>query len=209
MDLRRVVTPHQDRLVAVAGEQRQQLFVRDPRQYRRVGDLVAVQVQDRQDRPVVYRVEEFIGVPARGQRTGLGLAITDDAGDQQARVVERGAVGVRQRVTELTALMDRPGGLRRHMAWDAAGEGELPEQPAQPLGIPGDLRVDLAVGAFEVGIRDQARSAVARPDHIHRGQPSADNDPVQVGVEQVQPRRVPPVAEQSRLDVRQRQRLSQ
>ena len=47
--------------------------------------------------------------PARGERTGLGLAVAHDARDHQAGVVERRAEGVHERVAELAALVDRPG----------------------------------------------------------------------------------------------------
>ena len=72
--------------------QADQLGLRNPGEHRRVGDLVAVQVQNRQHRAVAHRVEKLVRMPARRQRTGLGLAVTDDAGDEQARVVERRAV---------------------------------------------------------------------------------------------------------------------
>ena len=61
-----------------------------------IGDLVAVEVQDRQDRPVGRRVQELVGMPARRQRSGLRLAVADDAGDDQVGIVEGGAVGVRE-----------------------------------------------------------------------------------------------------------------
>ena len=72
-------------------------------------------------------------MPARGQRAGLGLAVADDAADEQVRVVERRAVGVRQRVAQLAALVDRAGRLGRDVARDPAGERELPEQPPHAL----------------------------------------------------------------------------
>jgi hypothetical protein len=50
-------------VVAVAGEQRFQLVGRYARGDGRVGDLVAVEVQDRQHRAVGDRVEELVGVP--------------------------------------------------------------------------------------------------------------------------------------------------
>ena len=82
------------RLVAVALEELPQLVLRDAGEEARVGDLVAVQVEDRQHAAVAGRVEELVAVPARGQRAGLGLAVADDAGDDQVGVVERGAEGV-------------------------------------------------------------------------------------------------------------------
>ena len=66
--------------VAVPGQQRGQLVVADPGEHGRVGDLVAVEVQDRQHRAVAGRVEELVGVPGGGQRPGLRLAVADDAG---------------------------------------------------------------------------------------------------------------------------------
>src|SRR5580704_7710472 len=57
--------------ISVTDEQRLQLVVADPRQDRRVVDLVTVEVKDRQHRPVGDRVEELIAVPTGGERTGL------------------------------------------------------------------------------------------------------------------------------------------
>ena len=90
----RVVALDEERLVSVADHQRFQLGPADPGQHRGVGDLVAVEVQDGQHRPVVPGIEELVGVPGGGQRPGLGLPVAHHAGDQQIRVVEGGAVGV-------------------------------------------------------------------------------------------------------------------
>jgi len=116
-----------ERPVAVARHQSVQLLGRDPRKHGRVRDLVTVQVQDRQHGAVGPGVQELVGVPARRQRSGLGLAVADDAGDEQVRVVECRAVRVSERVAELSALVDRSGRLRRGVARDSARERELPE----------------------------------------------------------------------------------
>ena len=102
-----LVARHDHRVPAVAAEEREQLVLRDPREQRRVRDLVAVEVEDRQDRPVRRRVQELVRVPARRERPRLGLAVADDAQDEQVGVVERGAERVRERVAELAALVDR------------------------------------------------------------------------------------------------------
>ena len=107
-------------------------------------------------------------MPAGGQRPGLGLAVADDAADEQIGVVEGGAVGVHERVAELAALVDRAGRLRGDVAGDAAGEGELAEQPPQALLVAADVRVDLAVGALEVGVGDEPGAAVAGAGHVDR-----------------------------------------
>ena len=105
-------------------------------------------------------------MPAGRQRAGLRLAVADDAGDDQVGVVEGGAVGVRQRVAELAALVDRARRLRRDVAGDAAGKAELLEQPLHPLLVLRDVRIDLAVGALEVGLRHQRRAAVPGTDDV-------------------------------------------
>ena len=91
-----LVTFDQVRFVAVALEQRVQLALGDPRQHRRVGDLVAVQMQDGQHDAIGDRIQELVRVPRRRQRPGLGLAVADDARDQQIRVVEGSAEGMRE-----------------------------------------------------------------------------------------------------------------
>jgi hypothetical protein len=91
----RLVAGHQVGGVPVALEQLGQLLVGEPGQHRGIADLVPVQVQDRQHRPVPDRVEELVGVPGGCQWPGLRLPVADHAGHHQARVVEGGAVGVR------------------------------------------------------------------------------------------------------------------
>ena len=96
VDVLGVVALDQVDRVAVAVEQCRQLVVGDAGQHRGVGDLVAVEVEDRQHGPVDARVEELVRVPAGGQRPGLGLAVADDAHGDEVGVVERRPVGVGQ-----------------------------------------------------------------------------------------------------------------
>ena len=110
------------RLVPVAAKQMIELFVADAREHARVGDLVAVQVQDRQHHAIGQRIQELVGMPARGERPGFGFAIADDAGHDQVRVVERGAERVRKRIAQLAAFVDRARRFWRHVARDAARE---------------------------------------------------------------------------------------
>ena len=138
---------------------------------------------------------------------GLRLAVADDRADEQVRVVERRAVGVRERVAELAALVDRARRLGRDVAGDAARERELAEQLAHALLVAGDGRVDLAVGPLEVGVGDDAGPAVAGADDVDRVEVPAPDDAVHVRVDQVEARRRAPVAEQARLDVLGQERL--
>src|SRR5262249_8316371 len=129
-----------------------QLFMADPGENGGIGDLVAVEVKDGQNRPVPRRGEEFVGMPARRQRSSFRFAVADDAGNDQIGVVERRSVGVRDGIAEFTALVYRTGCLRRHMARDAAGERELGEQALQPLLVARDVWINLTVGSLEIGI---------------------------------------------------------
>src|SRR5438876_7910839 len=106
-------------------------------------------------------------MPARGQWTGLRFAIADDAGRDQVWIVEDGAVGVRKGVTQFAALVDRTGCFRGNVAGNAAGERELFEQSLHSLLVLRDVRVNLAVGAFQVGVGHQPRSAVSRTSDIN------------------------------------------
>ena len=123
------------RVPAVALEELRQLLVAHRLVDRRVGDLVAVEVQDRQHRAARRRVEELVRVPGAGRRAGLGLAVADDARDDQVRVVERRAERGGERVAELAALVDRAGHDRRQMAREAARPGEAADQPAEARAV--------------------------------------------------------------------------
>src|SRR4029078_2108023 len=140
----------EDRRVPVALEQRDELVRRDPGEDGGVRDLVAVQVQDRQDGTVGRGVQELVGVPARRERPGLGLAVAYRAADDEARVVERGAVRVDERVSQLAALVDGARGLGRDVAGDAARERELPEQPPEAGLVARERRAGLGVWPLEV-----------------------------------------------------------
>jgi hypothetical protein len=48
-------------------------------------------MQNRQHRAVGHWIEEFVGMPCGGQRSGFRLAIADDAGDDEIGVVEHRA----------------------------------------------------------------------------------------------------------------------
>src|SRR3954454_17162278 len=99
-------------------------------------------------------------MPTGGERPRFRLAVADHAERNQPGVVEHCAVRVHERVAELAALMDRARGLRSDVPRDAARERDLAEDPAQALLVVADLRVDLAVGALEVGARDEPGAAV-------------------------------------------------
>src|SRR4029450_9115556 len=141
--------------VSVAAHQRIELRLGNSREHCRVRDLVAVQMQNREDGAVAARIQELVCVPARRQRSRLGFAVADDAGDEEIRIVEGRAVRVRKGVAELASLVNRAERLWRNMAGNASWKRELPEEDAQPGFVASDVRVDLAVRSLEVGVRDE------------------------------------------------------
>lgn len=119
--LHRLIALDEIRLPAAALEHFAQLLLRNARQQGRVGDLVAVQVQDRQNNAVRHRIEELVAVPRGCQRAGLRLAVTDNHGCDQVGVIQHRTEAVRQRITQFTALVDGARGLRGNVAGNAAG----------------------------------------------------------------------------------------
>lgn len=175
-----------DRIVSTAAQQFVELGLGEAGEDRRVGDLVAVEVQDRQDGAVVHRVEELVGVPGRRQRAGLRLSVADHAGDRQVRVVEGRAVGVRERVAQFAALVDGARRLGCDVARYAAGERELLEEQGHAGRVPGDVRIGLGVRALQPRVGQDGGTAVAGAPDTQGVEVTRLDHPVEVGVDQVE-----------------------
>ena len=148
-------------------------------------------------------------MPAGRERSRLGLAVADDARDEQVGVVECRAERVRKRIAELAAFVDRAGRLGCDVTRDPSGERELSKEPAQAFLVPADLRVDLAVRSFEVRARDESRPAVAGACDEDRAEVARADRTVEVCVEQGETGSGAEVAEQARLDVLAAKRLAE
>ena len=207
--LLRLVALDEAHVPAVAVEELGQLVLGDAGENGRVMDLEAVQVQDGQDGTVPDGVEELVAVPGGGQGAGLGLAVADDAGGDQVGVIQHRAEGVGQGVAQLTALMDGAGGLRGHLAGDAAGEGELLEELLQALFILADVGVDLAVRPLQIGLGDHGVAAVAGTGEVDHVQVVLVDDPVEVCIDEVLTRDSAPVTNDLFLDLGRFERLFQ
>jgi hypothetical protein len=86
---------------------------------------------------------------------------------------------------QLEAFVDRSRGRRRDVAGDAPGKRELGEELPEPGFILADVRVDLALGALEVGIPHQRRPAVTGTSDIEHVQVILLDNPVQVNVNEI------------------------
>ena len=198
-----------ERLVAVAAHQAFNLRVRDPRKDCRIGDLVAVQMEDRKHRPIGGWIQELVGVPTRGERAGLGLAVAHDAGNEKIGIVEGRAVGVDEGVAEFAALVDGAGSLWSHMAWDSIRPTELAEEALDAVGVLLDMRIHLGVGTFEIGVGHDAGTAMAGADDVKHFEAAFANQAIPVDIEKVKPGRGAPVAQKARLHVVERERAPQ
>ena len=198
----RIVALDEVRRPAAAAQELLQLFTLDARQYRGIADLVAVEMKDRQHRAVADRIEEFVGLPCRRQRTCFGLAISNDAGDDQLGIVECRAECVAERISQLPALMNRAGGRRRNMARNAAGKRELREELLQARFVLADVGIDLAVAAFQIGVPHQRGTAMTGPGNVEHVQVVLLDDPVQMHIDEILAWCRAPMPNHKRLDVR-------
>ncbi len=69
-------------------------------------DLVAVEMENGQHRPVADRIEKLVGMPACSKRPRLGFSIAHDAADQQIGIIKRRAVRMGNGVAQLAAFVD-------------------------------------------------------------------------------------------------------
>src|SRR5205085_5470097 len=87
MQRRRLAPLDEIRRVAISGEQLRQLVVVHPAEYRRISNLVTVEMQNGKHGAVPRRGEKLVRVPAGGQRARFCFAVSDHAGDEEIRVV--------------------------------------------------------------------------------------------------------------------------
>ncbi|MNI49007.1 hypothetical protein D3C73_1036010 [compost metagenome] len=93
------------------------------------------------------------------------------------------------------------------MAGDAVRPGELAKQAKHAVFITLHGGAEFGIGALEVGLGDHRRSAMAGTGNENHVQVVLFDQSIQMGIDQVQPGRRPPMAQQPRLDVRQGQGL--
>jgi hypothetical protein len=146
---------------AVTSHEREKLLFLDSCQDGRVVDLVAVEVQDWQHTAILDGVEEFVAVPASGQRTGLALSVSNDCQSNGLGVIEDGTESVRERVSELAALVDASHHLGCHVAAMTTREGKLLEEALHAFLVLRGVWVGLAPDALEVEVGNEAGRSMA------------------------------------------------
>lgn len=180
-----------------------------PSEHGRSRDLVLIQMQDRQHCTVSGRIEKTDALPGPLEWPGLRLAVPNHARHQQVRVVEGSTKCMNQRIPELPTLVNRSRRRHAHVARNPARCRELTDEPGQPGLVLCHLGIDFGVGALEVHIRHQRRAAMSWTGDIDDVRVVAADQPVEMGVDETQPWRRAPMAEQSRFDVRGLEPLAQ
>ena len=198
---------HEQRFVTIAGVKGVQLAVVHRPADGSAGDLVAVDMQDRQHRAVADRVEEFRRVPGGRGGSGLGLAIADDAGDNQIGIVEGRPEGGRQGIAQFTAFVDGAGRARGEVAGKPARPGECLDQFRQTVAIQGVRGVVVGECSLEVQMRQVGRRPVPGAGDQHHRRVGRADQAIQVGVDKPDARHGPPVSQQAGFDVLGLQRL--
>lgn len=147
-------------------------------------------------------------MPTGRQRPGFGLAVSDNATGQQIRIVEDRPVRVRDGVPQFSAFVDRARSLRGGVAWDSSGERELLKEFPHSVFVLLNVGIELSVGALEIGIGDDSRSAMAWSSDVDHVQTVFLNDPVEMNVDEIEPRRCAPMAQETRFHMLNCQRLT-
>ncbi len=197
VDVGAVLQADDARPIAVTLKKLREFGVVHAREQRGVGDLVAVQVQDRQHRAVGRRVQKLGAVPGTGRGAGLGLAVADQASHQQIRVVECGAKGRGERITQLAAFVDDARIGWRQVARKSIRPREGVQETFETGKIARHAREILGQCAFKVHIGQVGRRAVARPGNQQHAGVGVLDQAVQVLVDQVDARRRAPVTQQA------------
>src|SRR5271165_3669793 len=70
-------------------------------------------------------IEKLVGMPRRGQWSGLCFAIADDAGDHEIRIVKHRSERMAERIAQLAAFVDRARALRRCVAGNTSRKRKL------------------------------------------------------------------------------------
>src|SRR5215813_4547475 len=91
---RRIMSLNEIRRIAIATEKLIELLMTDAGENAGICDLVPIEVQNWQYRPVRRRIEELVGVPARRQRSGLRFAVARDTSHDEIRIIKGCSVGV-------------------------------------------------------------------------------------------------------------------
>ena len=121
-------------------------------------------------------------MPGGCQGARFRFPVSDYGRDDEVGVVECGAAGVRENVSELASFMDRAWCLGSAVTADTTWEGELSEEFLQSGRVFALIRVNLRVSALQVCRSQNSGRAVPRSRHEDHVQVEYLDQAVQMNV---------------------------
>src|SRR4029077_18782695 len=97
--------------------------------------------------------------------------------------------------------------MRTAVTRDSARSRELPEQPPHPRNSLRDLRIKFRVSPFKINLRYDRGPSMPRSRNINDAGIVLSDEPIQMDINKILPRRGSPMPKQARLDVLRAKRL--
>src|SRR5687768_11880181 len=157
--------------------------------------LVAIEMQNWQHRAIMDWIKELVRVPGRCKRPGFSFAVAYDARHYHIRIVESRSKGVRKRIAQLPAFVNRAGRLRSGMTGNATRKGKLLGQPLHTSLVPRNMRIAFAITPLQPGICNQRRASMARARYVNHIQIVFFDNAVQMHVNKIETRSSAPMPE--------------
>lgn len=118
-------------VIPVRVEKLLDIFISISAQYRRPGNFVAIQMEDRKYRAIVDGVQKLDAFPRTFERSRLRFSIADYRDGDEVGIIEDRPKRMREDVAQFTPLIYRAGSLDARMAWNTPWRGKLAEETPQ------------------------------------------------------------------------------
>src|SRR6266516_5653836 len=184
----------ENRLVAVPCKQGQQFFIGHGAVDGGIGDFIAIQVQDGQDRAGFGRIKKLVAMPGGSGRSGLRLAIADDAGHNQIGIIHGSAKGGRQRIAQFSSFVNGSWNTRIEVTWKSAGPGKAAHKFFNPDAIERQVWIEFTECSFYIKVCQVCGSSMPRTRDQKQINVVALDEMIEVSIDQVDARAGPPVS---------------
>src|ERR1700731_3097267 len=112
-----------------------------------------------------------------------------------------------QRISKFAAFVNRTRNVRPAVTRDSSRSRELTEQSPHPRNSLRNLRIKFRVRPLKINLRNDSRPAVPRSRDIDDTGIVLSDEPIQMDIDKILPRRGSPMTKQARLDVLRAKRL--
>src|SRR5258708_5928388 len=196
-----MVTFYEDRLVTITCKQSEQFLVAHCAIDSRIGDFVAIQVQNGQYRTGFRRIKKFVAMPGGRGRAGLRLTVTDDTGYDQIKVVHGSAKSGCQGITQLSAFVNSSRNTRIQVAGESAGPGKAPHKFFNSNPVKRQLWIVFMERAFQIEVGQVSGSPVPWSRDQEHIDVIAHYQVIEVSIDHVDTRVGTPVPQQTIFNI--------